>query len=110
MNKWQTVHDQFETSIARCIARACPLLETFDWYISDSTHPEYNFPGGIVARSWRIQRRGSGRKLTRMVGDLFYDSFTRTSPPPLYPLVGQELARAVKHGYLRLDLEEPLEL
>ena len=107
MEEWEDYCRVSTTRLARQLAFTLPLLEKFDWYISDPStlvtildNTPYGFddyPGFIMAWNWRIRRYDSRRKPIRVFGDLNYSYSTRECPPPFYILVGQESDRHVTY-------------
>ncbi len=100
MRAWRDRNEAQAASFTRAIAEACPLLEEFDWYFqSDVFHGDEGNPLGstCVLWSWKIHRNTNHQR-PPISGTLRWSGCVQGDPPFFYPLVGQELKRALRLG------------
>jgi hypothetical protein len=87
MPAWEAINEPKMASKVRQLAKACPTLKDFEWYmdwrdVADSG-PVWN---------WKIHRDQTPERNLRMSsGHLFWKGCPRGDPPPLLTLVGTEL-------------------
>jgi hypothetical protein len=87
MPAWEAANEPKMASKVRLLAKACPTLEEFEWYM-DWTDQAEDAP----LWNWKIRRdKTPERKLHMISGHLFWKGSPRGDPPPLLTLVGTEL-------------------
>lgn len=89
MHAWEAHNYPRVSRLVRKIAEACPVLEEFEWYVSDR-------PERTVVWSWKIIRDKDG-SVRQVNGTLLWQGCMCGDPPPFPVYVGQELE------YTRVD-------
>ncbi|KAI0782353.1 hypothetical protein BC629DRAFT_551230 [Irpex lacteus] len=97
MRAWAARNQDYADWTAETIAFMCPKLVQFDWYFLSDRHYILTTPRDHqrVVWSWRIER---GKKGPYVMGNLRWTGCLSGDPRPMYPLVGQELERAMELG------------
>ncbi|KAE9392772.1 hypothetical protein BT96DRAFT_1023399 [Gymnopus androsaceus JB14] len=95
MPLWEVRHE-VEVSVAVCeMAKLCPTLEEFVWYIDHLESLEKS-----SSWHWKVHRKRDG-SVDRVLGSLFWPDSCRPVFPPFgdYALVGEERKSAENHGW-----------
>ncbi|KAE9392771.1 hypothetical protein BT96DRAFT_262570 [Gymnopus androsaceus JB14] len=95
MPLWEVRHEVEVSAAVREMAKLCPTLEEFVWYIDrlESIEKQSSW-------HWKVRRKGDG-SVDRVLGSLFWPDSCRPVFPPFgdYALVGEERKSAENHGW-----------
>ena len=108
---WEARNTYYADWTARIFASTCPQLEFFDWYfLSQRPFLDWGIEDhGTVSWNYKFLRSPwrKGKRSLSVFGTLRWTGSIQGNPLPLYPLVGQELERAIEHGDRACDCPKP---
>lgn len=95
---WEARHEVDVAFAVRYMAKCCPTLQEFVWYIgcvNERREPD--------SWHWKIHRKKDG-KVNQVLGSLFWPESCRPLRPSFrdFSLVGDERKRAEEHGWSRM--------